>query len=281
MSTTPAIRSPFDALAQTSDDGTTYWSARDLAPAMGYDTWQNFTPAVDRAMVSAASLGMDVTSNFMDAHKITATRPAADYHLTRQAAYLVAMNGDPRKAQVAAAQAYFAQSALIREGHMEDPDPQPSAAQPTGVPVHVLEELTAVLSRVTDVLDRVTSTPTMATTVNVGSPAPVAAPEPETRERGYYAQRRRDAGVLSLREFCRDYLGSASARTMASVMKYLETRGLVQPGGSRGARSVTQRVRPTAEGATFLTSWSGTTSILEDAAAILAVELRRAGVVAK
>lgn len=146
------------ALAQTSDNGTTYWSARDLAPEMGYESWQKFTHCVERAIRSAVNLGL--TSHFIGADKVV-RRPqggdltVGDYHLTRQAAYLVAMNGDPRKAQVAAAQAYFAQSALIREGHMEDPDPQPSAAQPTGVPVHVLEELTAVLSRVTDVLDRV------------------------------------------------------------------------------------------------------------------------------
>lgn len=145
------------ALAQTSDDGTTYWSARDLAPEMGYTQWVHYVPVITRAMDSARNIGVDLDRNFSVARKVTGSRgpDQNDYHLTRQAAYLVAMNGDPRKAQVAAAQAYFAQSALIREGHMEDPDPQPSAAQPTGVPVHVLEELTAVLSRVTDVLDRV------------------------------------------------------------------------------------------------------------------------------
>jgi len=127
---------------------------------MGYTNWQRFLGVVTRAMTSAVNVGINPDTEF---YQVTQVSNAAnlgdqfrlDYHLTRQAAYLVAMNGDPRKAQVAAAQAYFAQSALIREGHMEDPDPQPSAAQPTGVPVHVLEELTAVLSRVTDVLDRV------------------------------------------------------------------------------------------------------------------------------
>lgn len=111
---------------------------------MGYDRWENMDAAIRRAMDTAHNLGLDTDKVFRGVTKNPGElggRPRRDYHLTRQAAYLVAMNGDPRKAQVAAAQAYFAQSALIREGHMEDPDPQPSAAQTTGVPVHVLEEL--------------------------------------------------------------------------------------------------------------------------------------------
>lgn len=40
--------------------------------------------------------------------KSTGGRPAEDVFLTRFAAYLVAMNGDPRKPEVAAAQSYFA-----------------------------------------------------------------------------------------------------------------------------------------------------------------------------
>jgi hypothetical protein len=108
---------------------------------MGYPRWADFLAVITRAMDSARNLGL--TSQFRDVPDLV-TRPQGgsatrlDYHLTRQAAYLVAMNGDPRKPQVAAAQAYFAQSALIREGHMEDPDPQHSAAQPTGVPVETL-----------------------------------------------------------------------------------------------------------------------------------------------
>ena len=52
--------------------------------------------------------GRDVTSNFAGAVKISETKPAEDHHLSRFACYLIAMSGDPRKPEVAAALAYFA-----------------------------------------------------------------------------------------------------------------------------------------------------------------------------
>ena len=100
--------SPFDAIRRTRPDGSEYWSARELMPLLGYSKWQDFSNAIDRAKIAVEAQGNDVTSNFMDAHKITGTKPAADVELTRFAAYQVAMCGDPRKPEVAAALAYFA-----------------------------------------------------------------------------------------------------------------------------------------------------------------------------
>ncbi len=107
--------SPFDAIKLTRPDGSEYWSARDLAPLMGYSTWQNFQTPLNRAMKSAEVQGVDVASNFMGSHKITATKPQEDFHLTRFAAYLTAMNGDPNKPEVAAAQSYFAIQTHVAE----------------------------------------------------------------------------------------------------------------------------------------------------------------------
>jgi DNA-damage-inducible protein D len=106
--------SPFDHVKQVDDRGEEFWSARDLMPLLGYGTrWQNFDSAVDRVKASIENQNMDVTSHVTDAGKKVA-RPQggsvwkSDYRLTRYAAYLVAMNGDPRKPEVAAAQSYFA-----------------------------------------------------------------------------------------------------------------------------------------------------------------------------
>ncbi|ASN69214.1 hypothetical protein 7S3_36 [uncultured Caudovirales phage] len=105
--------SPFDGLRRLRSDGSEFWSARDLMPYLGYDKWQNFEAAIARASISIEIQNEAVTSHVTDASK-KVDRPQGgsarlgDFHLSRFACYLVAMNGDPRKPEVAAAQAYFA-----------------------------------------------------------------------------------------------------------------------------------------------------------------------------
>lgn len=100
--------SPFDALKQTDSSGFEFWSARDLMTVMEYERWENFDAVVGRAYDAAHASGHDADALFRDVTKKGAGRPQADYELTRFAAYLVAMNGDPRKPAVAHGQTYFA-----------------------------------------------------------------------------------------------------------------------------------------------------------------------------
>lgn len=102
-------QSPFDSIRRSGSDGNDYWSARDLMPILGYANWREFSDAIERAKVSAEAQGMDVYTLFGQApKKPTGGRPAKDFYLTRFACYLTAMNGDPRKKEIADAQAYFA-----------------------------------------------------------------------------------------------------------------------------------------------------------------------------
>ncbi|WP_084294938.1 phage antirepressor KilAC domain-containing protein [Rhodococcus sp. p52] len=106
---TDSPQSPFDRVRQVRDDGSEFWSARDLVPLLGYGAdWRNFAAAIDRAKATAANQGMDIATLFVGATEKSGGRPREDFHLARFACYLVAMNGDPRKPEVAAAQAYFA-----------------------------------------------------------------------------------------------------------------------------------------------------------------------------
>lgn len=83
------VRSP-------AQDGTEFWSARDLMGPLGYTNWRQFATAIERAMSPAEAQNVDVTSLFAaSGKKSTGGRPQQDFKLTRLAAYLVAMNGDP------------------------------------------------------------------------------------------------------------------------------------------------------------------------------------------
>ena len=100
--------SPFDRIRQVREDGSEFWSARDLMPLLGYPAWREFRPAIERAMATAHNQGFVAEHLFGVNPENTGGRPRENFHLARVAAYLVAMNGDPRKPEVAAAQAYFA-----------------------------------------------------------------------------------------------------------------------------------------------------------------------------
>ncbi|MEU9805068.1 phage antirepressor KilAC domain-containing protein [Mycobacterium sp. NPDC050853] len=91
------------------------WSARWLMDQMGYDKWQNFEQVIERAKVASHNQGFNVRTLFTAVSKKGDGRPQTDYLVTRFAAYLIAMNGDPRKSEVSAAQHYFAVKAREAE----------------------------------------------------------------------------------------------------------------------------------------------------------------------
>lgn len=108
----PAI-SPFDGLRHIDHAGIEWWSARELMAHLGYDRWERFYEAALRARQAAENSGAVALDHLRDAAKMVgigsgAVREVFDFHLTRYGAYLVAMNGDPRKPEIAAAQTYFA-----------------------------------------------------------------------------------------------------------------------------------------------------------------------------
>ena len=111
-----ALKASFDEISNTILDDETaveYWRARDLMPLLGYTRWENFNNAIQRAMESCETSGVNVSDHFRDVTKMVpigsgSERPVADYMLTRYACYLIAQNGDPRKDEIAFAQSYFA-----------------------------------------------------------------------------------------------------------------------------------------------------------------------------
>ncbi|MFE2441900.1 phage antirepressor KilAC domain-containing protein [Streptomyces sp. NPDC059426] len=103
----------FDRLMLPDHSGQECWSARDLHAPMGYDKWERFEVAINRAIAAAANSGLNPLDHFRGASKAInggrwGRQTVSDYRLTRYACYLIAMNGDPRKPEIAAAQTYFA-----------------------------------------------------------------------------------------------------------------------------------------------------------------------------
>jgi DNA-damage-inducible protein D len=107
------FKQALDEKKRLTDDGIEYWMARDIQPNLGYDTWQYFEQAIERAKKACESSGVDPAYHFSEVTKeITAGKGAQlqrkDMYLSRYACSLIAMNSDSRKAEVAMAQTYFA-----------------------------------------------------------------------------------------------------------------------------------------------------------------------------
>lgn len=100
--------SPFDAIRKYRPDGSEYWKARELMPLIGYSRWERVPDVISRAKLACQNSGAFIDENFFEETRKSSGRDASDYVLSRYASYLVAMNGDPRKPEVAAAQSYFA-----------------------------------------------------------------------------------------------------------------------------------------------------------------------------
>lgn len=216
--------SPFDQIARTDAEGNTYWSARDLMPLMGYAGWREFTNPVNRARKSAQNAG--ITCSFGQRTKRANRKIGGslytDFHLDRMAAYLVAMNGDPNKPEVAAAQAYFAMQTRRAElGQSPTNPPRPTATEAVdstelarevgnavaGAMAPVVSELSTLIERVT----RLEHGAEVAAGVRDAKPLDVAKPR---RKR----KRLTKKDHLTLTQWRREYLPEVPRERLFSFM---------------------------------------------------------------
>ena len=102
----------FEDIKHIREDGSEYWSARELGPALDYAKWENFAKVIKRAMIACENSGHSIPDDFPEVRKIVeagvTTKPKKDYELSRYACYLIVQNGDPRKEVIALGQTYFA-----------------------------------------------------------------------------------------------------------------------------------------------------------------------------
>jgi DNA-damage-inducible protein D len=102
-----------EGVKRLTNNDVDYWMAREIMGPLGYVVWENFDNVIDKAVASF------IASNDPPSHHILETkvmmaigkgamREAKDYFLDRAACYLIAMNGEASKPEIAAAQRYFA-----------------------------------------------------------------------------------------------------------------------------------------------------------------------------
>lgn len=104
----------FDDLARPN--GIKRWSARQLMQVLGYDKWASFRLVVNKAIATCTTINAEVSEHFVQANEDAG---APNFKLSRFACYLVAMQGDPKKPEVALAQAYFAALAQAFQDHVQ------------------------------------------------------------------------------------------------------------------------------------------------------------------
>ncbi len=112
----------FDSIKQVNPYSEEYWSARSLMLKLGYKRWDYFIKAIQDAIHNLQTNEQIPENHISYIRKKVplgsgAEREIDDYYLSRFGCYLIAMNGDPRKPEIAAAQVYFAVTTRAHEIH--------------------------------------------------------------------------------------------------------------------------------------------------------------------
>ncbi len=102
----------FESFVNKMENWIEFWFARDLQHLLWYSKWDNFLNVIWKAKTSIETSEEKIEDHFADVRKMVklglwSQREIWDIMLTRKACYLIAMNWDSSKEEIAFAQQYF------------------------------------------------------------------------------------------------------------------------------------------------------------------------------
>lgn len=114
------IVNALEKIKKVAKNGEGYWHARDLLKVLSYTDWINFRNVIGKAVEACQNSGIISTHHFREFEELVvigsgAKRNIENFYLSRYACYLIAMNGDASKPEIATAQSYFAARTLAHE----------------------------------------------------------------------------------------------------------------------------------------------------------------------
>ena len=105
-----------------NQNGITFWWASELMLMLGYDDIKVFHKVINKATKALLSLNINHYENIIYVDREVDNKKTADFKLTRFACYIIAMNADPRKVEVARVQTYFAEQTRKFEVYLQGND---------------------------------------------------------------------------------------------------------------------------------------------------------------
>lgn len=107
---------------QSKENGFTYWFASSMMHFLGYESMASFQKAINKAMTTCNTINIPIIENFEQIQRIVDNKTILDFKLSRVACFLVVMNADSKKKQVAQAQVYFANLAGAVQDYLKESD---------------------------------------------------------------------------------------------------------------------------------------------------------------
>lgn len=103
----------FEIIKRFDDNGSEYWSSRELAKVLEYPDYRKFLNVIDKAKVACENSDEVIHNHFVHRDEMVqigsgAERTIDTVYLSRYACYLIVQNSDPTKVVVAKGQTYFA-----------------------------------------------------------------------------------------------------------------------------------------------------------------------------